>query len=185
MRIKRTSKLRKYIDDFLHRIEYGGVWYSILKCFPYYVSEFWYKVEKIWKPKANVVKLPKIKWYDYYDIDYRMLHACFELLKHFVDKEHPFETIDWDFTDDHRHAAKEIKELYDWWEKYPYIWEESQIYLDKWKDKENILFKLPLFSKDPTYLDYMHDYVEWETKRCTEEQNNMERLAKIRNYLWT
>ena len=45
----------------------------------------------------------------YSDVTERLIHANFCLLAEFVEKENPFETIDWDSDDAHKQAAKEIK----------------------------------------------------------------------------
>ena len=49
------------------------------------------------------------------DTDRRILHACFNLLKEYVEKEKPFEVIDWDWDEHYKEVGNEIKALYNWW----------------------------------------------------------------------
>lgn len=49
----------------------------------------------------------------YYDIDHRMLYACFALLVEFV--EYEYNNADWEWDEEHQKVGKEIKELYNWW----------------------------------------------------------------------
>ncbi len=49
------------------------------------------------------------------DVTDKMIYASFNLLQQFVEKEKPFERIDWSHGAVHRRAAKEIKALYAWW----------------------------------------------------------------------
>ena len=51
------------------------------------------------------------------DKDYIMLHAVFQLLVDFVEKEKPAKMIDWNWDATHRKAWKEIMSLYKWWKK--------------------------------------------------------------------
>lgn len=50
------------------------------------------------------------------DKDVVILHACFQLLKDFVEKEKEIiEQIDWEDTKGKKEAKKEIDLLYNWW----------------------------------------------------------------------
>ncbi len=53
---------------------------------------------------------------DWCDKDIVMLHACFQLLTDFVEKEdiNDLQT-NWNQDDLHKHVKKEIDELYSWW----------------------------------------------------------------------
>jgi hypothetical protein len=51
------------------------------------------------------------------DKDHIILHACFQLLCDFVEKEMRLNTfVDWNTDHQSRHAKKEIEELYEWWQ---------------------------------------------------------------------
>ena len=53
------------------------------------------------------------------DKDSVMLHACFQLLKDFIEKEElEIGNTDWNADEKHRLAKAEIDELYDWWSAY-------------------------------------------------------------------
>src|SRR5713101_5874894 len=55
---------------------------------------------------------------DWCDKDIVMLHACFQLLTDCVEKEELLNgNTDWNFTEEHKNAKKEIKTLYSWWNK--------------------------------------------------------------------
>lgn len=54
------------------------------------------------------------KW-GWCDRDHLMFLACFKLLADYVEREEPFEHINWESDEGHLHAAKEIRELYEWW----------------------------------------------------------------------
>lgn len=54
------------------------------------------------------------------DRDEILLHAAFQILVDFVEKEEPGRIINWSHDETHRHVWKEVRELYRWWkEKRP------------------------------------------------------------------
>lgn len=72
----------------------------------------------------NVVKIDLKS--GYYNVDTRMLHACFSLLVEFIEKEHEgredflknIEGIKKEYPNDHQHwtiSKEEAMALYDWW----------------------------------------------------------------------
>lgn len=113
------------------------------------------------------------------DVDYKMLHACFDFLCDFVEKEKGQESLDYQvksmlelpketriqrYKDKNkfdsmvrllRKDANNCRELYRWW---------NDVYLPKWKDG----------SWDALY-----------GKEGIEEQKMFLRLIKIRRCLWT
>lgn len=139
----------------------------------------------------------------YYDIDTRLVHANFCLLAEYVEKEKPFEIIDWDSDDGHKNAAKEIKELYKWWkEVYPNYDKHNPLYAEdvKCPDKEFIPHKIDADGDPETYEwkdkpgqeEVVKKFKEaceasWEYEKKQEEEieANLIRLIKIRKYLWT
>ncbi|HLP19716.1 MAG TPA: hypothetical protein VK174_05415 [Chitinophagales bacterium] len=64
---------------------------------------------------CNEIKIGSLNdgWHDKDEI---MLHACFQLLKDFVEKEN-LDIIDWAANAEHEVARKEIQTLYEWWNK--------------------------------------------------------------------
>lgn len=129
-----------------------------------------------------------------------LLHASFQILVDFVEKERPFEIVDWNFNDAHINAAKEIRSLYRWWTKsrpnrldpldglkkneIPDLSEHSKpVYEDDGKTIKHYVF----VSNPPGYSKYKASSkksqklnVKWEA----EDQDNLIRLIKIRQFLW-
>jgi hypothetical protein len=92
---------------------------------------------------------------DWCDKDQVMLHACFQLLTDFVEKENINDITDWEWHEDHKTAKKEIDELYSWWK-------ERII-----KDAEGKV--------DPIWGEGQYDL----------DNEMLIRLVKVRKYLWT
>ena len=66
---------------------------------------------------ANVLKIGSLPnaWRDKDEV---ILHACFQLLKDFIEQEKEIiEAIDWEYDDEQKKAKAEIDFLYDWWMK--------------------------------------------------------------------
>ena len=53
----------------------------------------------------------------WHDNDEVMLHACFYLLKNFIEKEKPFRCPSWEQNEEYSLAQSELIFLYDWWKK--------------------------------------------------------------------
>jgi hypothetical protein len=139
----------------------------------------------------------------YHDIDQRIVHANFCLLCEYVEKEHPFEHIDWDSDEDHKRVASEIKEIYNWWKNvYPTYDKHNPLYADDVKAPEHDS-KVHAVDEDgdPTTYEWVDKpgqeeiakkfreaclaSYEYEKKQDAEIEANLIRLIKIRNYLWT
>jgi hypothetical protein len=139
----------------------------------------------------------------YYDIDTRLVHANFSLLCEYVEKEKPFEHINWDSDDTHRQVAVEIKDLYKWWkEVYPNYDKHDPLNAPdvKYPERESIPHQLDDDGDPITYewkikagqeeIDKKFSETcaasnEYEKKKEEEIENNLIRLIKIRHYLWT
>lgn len=66
---------------------------------------------------ANILKIESLPngWHDKDDV---ILHACFQLLKDFVEQENEIiEMIDWEHDQETKSAKLEIDFLYNWWMK--------------------------------------------------------------------
>lgn len=87
--------------------------------------------------------------------DLVLLHACFQLLTDFVEKENINETCDWQWDENHRNAKNEIDELYNWWKIRADL--ESRVIMDSIEDEQQ--------------------YVK--------DNERLVRLINIRKYLWT
>ena len=144
------------------------------------------------KAQATALKIHTLKkgWHDKDEI---LLHAAFQLLVDFIEKERP-ERIGWNANKMHRDAWREIKSLYKWWkEKRP----ARHSPLD---DKK--LLKPPLkFKKIPgskfsqlvqpdrkkyaAYYRAMKRDGRLEKQWYEEDQRNLHRLIEVRGFLWT
>jgi pyruvate formate-lyase activating enzyme-like uncharacterized protein len=73
--------------------------------------------------RLKIKTLPK----GWSDNDSMMLHACFKLLKKFIENEKPFKHLEWNYDDEHRSVKEELKFLYDWWKKRKKLKESHQM----------------------------------------------------------
>lgn len=97
-----------------------------------------------------------------------ILYAAFNLLKQYVETEKPFETINWEWNEDHRVVGAEIRVLYDWWTSG-----RAQEHLavdDEYKD---------------TISKRWSSWGEAEQHLNERDDEMLLRLIKIRHYLWT
>lgn len=144
------------------------------------------------------IKTLKKGWHDK---DLIMLHAAFQLLTDYIELEKPEEIIDWSESP-HNEAWKEIKYLYNWWTKKrparkekdfaePLTKEEYKAYgldhLDvitsNWKFKPDL--PLGVIRKIENYKKKLLKLYEQMETWDNEDQENLERLVKIREHLWT
>lgn len=144
------------------------------------------------KAQSTVLKIHTLKkgWHDKDEI---LLHAAFQLLVDFVEKEQP-ERIDWDANKMHRQAWREIRSLYKWWkEKRPA--RRSPL------DNKRLLMPPIKFKKIPgselsqlvqpdrkkyaAYYRAMKKDARLEKQWYEEDQRNLHRLIEVRGFLWT
>lgn len=115
----------------------------------------WLSAHTIHRHHILDLRTPRVYDYGWCDVDGKMLYACFNLLKKFVDEEKPFDVTDWTQDEEHKFAANEIHALYSWWvDDYPKLLHESAT---PFQDSE-------LLAK---------------------EEEMLVRLVKIRKFLWT
>jgi len=118
-----------------------------------------------------------------------MIHAMFQILVDYVEKENPFKYIDWDYDEQHKHSASEIKSLYKWWKerlvrKDPYEDVPDRPMEDMFKKiSENLVQFVPC--EDPEYLEALDKAGELEEQYDREDKENMHRLVEIYGCLWT
>lgn len=90
------------------------------------------------------------------DKDHVLLHACFQLLVDFVEKEMlPQDYPDWDATPQNKSARKEIEALYAWWLEWK---QEGSPKTSCFREDEKLYYK---------------------------ENQMLKRLVDIRMYMWT
>lgn len=112
------------------------------------------------------------------DRDHAMMAACFQLLTDFVDKEKPFDVIDWESDSGHRKAGKEIKELYEWWTSERF-WEHQEL--------DGMHVKVPDLDNADTSIwdDSWNEWCAFSDELDEKDDLMLKRLMKIRKYLWT
>lgn len=142
------------------------------------------------------MKLLKITTLDkgWHDRDEILLHAAFQVLVDFVEREHPDRTIDWNADEMHKHAWKEIKSLCKWWK------ETRPARRSPLDDKKLAVPPLKFIKIPGSDLEQMVEpdkkkYAEYyralkklsrlEQKWYEEDQRNLHRLIEIRGHLWT
>lgn len=110
----------------------------------------------------------------YANKDTLMLYACLNLLQQYVEEERPFEVIDWSSSPGCQDAAKEIKVLYQWWTQ-----DRKRLAAALEAQWEALDWKQVLSGKrskehtaSPRYIKDVDDEM-------------LQRLIKIRRYLWT
>jgi hypothetical protein len=132
------------------------------------------------------------------DCDELTLHAAFQCLVSFVEKEltpdNPFKP-DWGFTEESKHAYKEIKDLYRWWikkrpaRKNPIDRKGLKIPPIEAKDVPGSPDLVELIQPDPKKYRGWYRAVEkakeLEILWYEEDQKNLHRLVNIRSHLWT
>jgi len=90
----------------------------------------------------KINSLPSIKEHSWIDRDYIMLHACFQILQDFVEKEDAITYYDTYDDKTYENFVSELKELYGWW-----LWrKDNDSFDDDEKDNEmlNRLMKIRL-----------------------------------------
>jgi hypothetical protein len=140
----------------------------------------------------KIKALEKNQWYDK---DVILLHAAFQVLVDFMEKEKPGEIVDWSENEVHANAWKEMQELYHWYVK------ERPARVDP-LDDPNLKFPPLEFEDVPgkpnlkmlveydheEYADYraaLEKCWELENEWNKEDQDNLHRLIEIRLFLWT
>lgn len=135
--------------------------------------------------------------YGWRDTDTRLLYAMFDLLTEFVEKEKPFEHVDWSHTLQTKAAAEEFMALYKWWKEerpkrhdplYDMKAPEREPFKEIIEDGRKF-YMIGEYIGDPekikTYLAALDGSAKLEEEWYEEDTNMMIRLAKIRSFLWT
>ncbi len=156
---------------------------------PWYIKKRFYKIKLFWKFSKE--------FYAPWETIDMLLAVNFEILCDFVENG-GIESILWE-EDPWLSARKEIDSLYHWWkierkerkEEIDYLLEESSIHFVSWWDtieeekysKEDYMEFCSVESKYGKYLSDL--YHKCQKDLDIQETENIIRLAKIRNYLWT
>ncbi len=128
------------------------------------------------------------------DRDHIMLHAAFQLLVDFVEQEKPDTIVDWNHSQEHRHAWKEIRALYKWWtetrpaRKSPLDEKSVKRPPMRWKKVPGSENRELVFYDKRKYAAYdlaLKRHWRLEEMWDEEDQRNLHRLVNIRQFLWT
>lgn len=130
----------------------------------------------------------------WHDQDAILLHAAFQVLMDFVERERPEAVTDWNATKDHKQAWNEIRSLYTWWkEKRPARRSplddkklvRPRLRLRRIPDSESSEMVRPSPEKYAAYYRALKAHSRLEEKWFAEDQRNLHRLIEIRGFLWT
>lgn len=121
---------------------------------PFRKLRWWITITIKPRNKVHISTLTNSWW----DRDYLLLHAMFQILVDFIEEENPFEIIDFEYSDEHKRAKKELQELYTWWKEV------------RPKREDGLTIKEVVAKEDAWYI---------------EDTKMMSRLVKIREWLWT
>ena len=147
----------------------------------------------IWRFKMRYLKIEGLEK-GWCDKDLLLLHAAFQILVDFVEKEIPGTIIDWNWDKGHQKAWAEINSLYNWWtrirpqRKSPVDYKKlkrPRFKFKKLKGKEFGELIRPDKRKYAKYYKAVKKEEELENKWLNEDNGNLCRLISIRTYLWT
>ncbi|MDD5559036.1 hypothetical protein [Candidatus Methylomirabilis sp.] len=145
------------------------------------------------KRRTQVLKIHSLdhRWHDKDEV---LLHAAFQVLADFIEKEQPDRYIDWSANALHKHAWREIKHLYKWWrEKRPARrspFDDKQLIIPslrfkKIPDSELHQMVEPDRKRYAAYYRALRQEARLEQKWYEEDQRNLHRLIEVRGFLWT
>lgn len=128
---------------------------------------------------------------NYYDPDTLIFEGVFKLLCDFVEYQKKYDVIDWEADEPHSKAWKEMCELYDWYKEIrPHREEEFEKrrpepmrdFGDFFNDEEDIDPEKK--RKRDEYSKYLREYTDAEASWYKEDEDQLIRIIKLREYLW-
>ena len=114
-----------------------------------------------------------------------MLHAIFQVLVDFMEKEKPFEYVDWNSDEGHRKAAQTFKAAYLYWKvERPLLDKKEKEYTSKavkgcGVDDKGFFYSAPGSDK------LIKKYWAIDRKRRNLDKKYIKALADVRMYMWT
>ena len=127
---------------------------------------------------------------EWYDKDTILLHAAFQILVDFIEKERPDEICDWEYDELHRNAWSEISQLYKWWKeerasRHDPLDDVASPSDEEYTTSEEGYMIFPDREKYPEYYAALRKSSELEREWYKEDQKNLHRLIEVRPFLWT
>lgn len=187
---------------------YWGIWVPLKRWEPFY----WLRTHTINRYHLVDCRSPQNGYnWGWCDISERILYASMNMLVDFVEKEKAFDFLNWDFDECHQQAAKEIKEIYYWWKSGR---KQEHDAANKFADDHKVYneddcgyFKENFFKElqpGETGYNSKEKLYSWNPPEPTPEakknreiwgkleddleakdQEMLEKLIKLRRYLWT
>lgn len=182
---RKYAKEKYPIKYFLYEDLERWTWWPIKHKLQY--TYWWVKHRFHPKHRYHVIK-PRTLEPGYYDARTLILHAQMDILADFYEHQKKYGHVDWEGDEDHSRIWKEIEAIYNWWIAH--------------QDREKLLPEFPRHpeeTKDDIFLgDETDNYPEYQVAmdiasaeyhrlECeweTQEEEMINRLAKIRLYLW-
>jgi hypothetical protein len=167
----------------------GRVWRSFWGLRPLY----WLRCHTFTRYHIIDIRDEKYRW-GWIDRSHAMLLANFKILVEFIEKERPFDVIDWDSDVDHQHARSEMMELYEWWKRGR---EAEADAVDAFFEEHHrhpapgdefplgpdgmVTWNTGTWDTDENESTWFRMYTDLEKR----DDEMLARLIKIRNFLWT
>jgi len=167
--------------------------FADLKCHLYDIK-FKFKNRFITKSFLIDTKLDKNVWHD---TDYRMLYGNMQLLVEFVEKEKPFDIVDYDSCEYDRKVKETIIKIYTWWKNYPRRQNEISAILDRWCESRQKDCPIKNNNSVDAFIANLNcpssiqtnqiskELDDAENKLLQEEDEMLNELITIRKSLWT
>lgn len=188
-----------------------GFFDSLKRCFRpwWHPKELWYNF-KCWAWKRYSTVKPRTLPHTWCDRSHLLPHMMFEILSQFIEKECSPGHIEWYGEHGHKitvdgkekYVRDEMQDLYDWWhqeylKRYPELenkmWEDVQAHdkahkVSDFREEDGTCYWDPQFDT-PEEADRGHELrmrLYWLEQAAENALNRrLERLLKIRRYMWT
>ena len=157
----------------------------LLKSIKYFFSDF---INERRKHTLKICTLDNT-WHDKDEV---LLHAVFQILVNFIEKER-VEIVDWEDDAKHAHAWHEMQDLYKWWKEVRPARVDPILELSDDKvpplrferiDENYHRLIMPIDDEWPEWRDAYNKSVELGFDWAEEDQRNLHRLVEIRGFLW-
>lgn len=122
----------------------------------------------------------------YHDPDAVLLHAVMQVLVNYIEKEKPYEHIDWDDDDGHRNAWNVIASVYNWWKQRPF----RTSVLDAIDIPDDYMYVIDGYLK---FNDEKYPHLQVVFQAANEQERiwyqedteMMQKVISVREYMWT